>query len=357
MIREDFFQSKTRSNIGLPVNEIEKMVDKAGELVVLARAAEYLRSLTKGHPNLGREGPICPYLELAMSKNLVRLAVYEGKGVIDLIRALADEFENIETERPQDRIFRNITIVLPGRTLGEIEGIQRALKPEFIKKGLMLGEFHPLCGVSGIHSESFKPLQSPDPMLSVRQMVQSDIAFLTGHPTFIRAYLDNFSSAPLSAQQQELVAEASKRFGFNGAIPHAILSKLLSEDIYYEVHDYKESSRPFLRQHYIRDLADITKSIAVEIEGKEAICVLQFDQELDLNRIGARLVPDEEIESRFGEPKNGLSPIGKKTVLIDPRVLYLAPVFVGSGIVGKDIEIDCDDLVKVTKGKIQELSL
>jgi hypothetical protein len=70
-----------------------------------------------------------------------------------------------------------------------IDGPQRRLKPEFVREGLMLGEFHPLSRSPGMRNPSFRPLRSPIPLLVIRHMVESDIEFLgrTIDPAPLRA--------------------------------------------------------------------------------------------------------------------------------------------------------------------------
>jgi hypothetical protein len=55
-----------------------------------------------------------------------------------------------------------------------IDGIQRPLRDEFVREGLMLGEFHQLSQSKGIHNKEFRPLRSPIPMLTIRHMVSTE---------------------------------------------------------------------------------------------------------------------------------------------------------------------------------------
>ncbi|MEO0867043.1 MAG: DUF6875 domain-containing protein, partial [Cyanobacteria bacterium J06642_11] len=57
--------------------------------------------------------------------------------------------------------------------------IQRRLKPFFVEKRLMLGEFYPGNQSPGLHNPDFRPLQSPVPMLVIRSMTEPDLPFLS----------------------------------------------------------------------------------------------------------------------------------------------------------------------------------
>jgi len=69
---------------------------------------------------------------------------------------------------------------VPGPELRQvIDGVQLALKPEFLAKGLMVGEFHRLNNACGLRNSSFYPLRTPSPCLAVRKIVPTDLAFMS----------------------------------------------------------------------------------------------------------------------------------------------------------------------------------
>lgn len=59
-----------------------------------------------------------------------------------------------------------------------VANVQARLKSEFVKHGLMLGEFFPGNPTGGLHSAHFRPLAAPVPLLAIRRMVASDLSFL-----------------------------------------------------------------------------------------------------------------------------------------------------------------------------------
>lgn len=83
-----------------------------------------------------------------------------------------------------------------------IDGVQLALKPQFVAKGLMIGEFHLANNATGLHNNNFYPLRTPYPSLAIRNMVPADLVFLSldQYPpalrvNFLESYLSNFSTA------------------------------------------------------------------------------------------------------------------------------------------------------------------
>merc|ERR1712023_588819 len=82
-----------------------------------------------------------------------------------------------------------------------IDGVQSACKPFFVRRGLMLGEFHLRNNSPGLRNKNFFPLRTPLPCLAIRHMVPSDIAFLdvesydlTLRVSFLKSFLNVFGN-------------------------------------------------------------------------------------------------------------------------------------------------------------------
>ena len=162
-------------------------------------AREYL---CKPNPSLGRDGPVCPFVERALDLNLFfltalrRQAITQGEvfGIVQKYREWYNEIDPREGWRTQ---YKTILILLPGISSEEatllIDGTQRMLKPEFVEHGLMIGQFH--AGPPqepGLWNPDFRPFNSPIPMLVIRQMVPTDLPFLNKEEHFVVSYLKRF---------------------------------------------------------------------------------------------------------------------------------------------------------------------
>ena len=82
----------------------------------------------------------------------------------------------------------------PDQVPSIINGLHVRLKPHFVSDGLMLGEFFSTCEKEGLRNPKFRPLRSETPLIVIRTMVQTDIAFLTDDSAFVRAYLRKFQA-------------------------------------------------------------------------------------------------------------------------------------------------------------------
>ena len=97
---------------------------------------------------------------------------------------------------PRDRIFRSIIVTFPSIAESDapplIEKVQRELKPDFLRDGLMIGEFYPECPAPGIHNAAFRALQSPVTAIAIRHMTLQDAPFMLQHARHRELYEEYF---------------------------------------------------------------------------------------------------------------------------------------------------------------------
>jgi hypothetical protein len=158
------------------------------DLPYLTETMEWvINFLAKPHPDLGRAGPVCPFLPRALQMNTIRLTVIRAKNleqqqVEEIVRCYRDIFLELEPREGQTAFYKAIMLIFPDVHIEEafklIDGVQQKLKPFFVEAGLMIGEFHKRNESPGLHNPNFRPLRSPIPMLGIRYMVESDLPFL-----------------------------------------------------------------------------------------------------------------------------------------------------------------------------------
>ncbi|OKK02918.1 hypothetical protein AMK26_23225 [Streptomyces sp. CB03234] len=169
---------------------------------------EWVREyLARPHGDLGRPGPVCPYVPGALAHRGLRAVVWpdrpSGVGqVVAVMRAYRDWFMGSGGAVPGvgDRRWAALLVLFPALTRDDvvwaIDGAQRALKTEFVERGLMVGEFHDgPPAVPGLWNRDFRPLRSPVPLLAMRAMVRTDLPFLRDDPRQLAAHRDRFGGA------------------------------------------------------------------------------------------------------------------------------------------------------------------
>jgi hypothetical protein len=175
------------------------------DLQAVKAIADWTRDfVAQPHPHLGRGGTVCPFVPAAIEDDTLWFAVEhikhlsEGQAA-DLMNQYKDLFLSLDPRREEEpeRAGKKTLLVifpdLPEDKLGDhLEGIQRPLRDEFVRQGLMLGEFHQLSQGKALHNKDFRPFRSPIPMLTIRHMISTDWLFLSGNAEWTQAWFARF---------------------------------------------------------------------------------------------------------------------------------------------------------------------
>ncbi|MEU4846844.1 DUF6875 domain-containing protein [Streptomyces gilvosporeus] len=161
--------------------------DGPGDTHILNETAHWLRSfLTRTHPDLGRKGAVCPFMEQSLKMGRTALSsvdVSGPRGTARLAATARSALARLGDRSAPDSVY-NAFVMVPVNASAELRRervleVQQELKAEAVAAGKMVGEFFPGHPMRGIHSDTFRPLVSPHPVLAVRAMVVTDILFLT----------------------------------------------------------------------------------------------------------------------------------------------------------------------------------
>ncbi|HVG44431.1 MAG TPA: hypothetical protein VM890_06850 [Longimicrobium sp.] len=188
--------------------------------------------LTQPHPELGRTGPVCPFVRPALARGTIFYTVCPGADLdVDQVESVArsyrDWFLELEPVGGRDAQYKSINIIFPDVPASAmervVEGAQERLKLLYARERIMLGEFHPgPPQKGGLWNEHFRPLRSPLPLLGIRHMVPTDFAFLRDSRELTEVYLAAFGDRVPDALA-ETVRAAALRFGlpYEGDSPGA----------------------------------------------------------------------------------------------------------------------------------------
>ena len=136
--------------------------------------------------------------------------------LVSFLEAFAPRFEALPPTKGAARQFKAAIFIFPDIELDQtdvlIDRVQATCKPFFVKRGLMLGEFHLRNNSPGLRNDQFFPLRTPVPCLAVRHMVPTDLAFLdvSKYPPqlrvdFLTSFLDVFGEAKVAKNAPEVV--------------------------------------------------------------------------------------------------------------------------------------------------------
>jgi hypothetical protein len=178
----------------------------ASNLGVMGEVARWtVDYLCRTHPSLGRSGDVCPYTEVSMREGLLYSSVchvFDADPRPSILNVMRHTMKDFESRAPQigNRAGLKAMLVLFPSIEGEwVDDVQETLSLEFVERYLMIGEFHAECEKGGLHNREFKPLRSPIPLLAVRNMMLTDLAFLKSSDAKLRHYLQRFGDAALNA--------------------------------------------------------------------------------------------------------------------------------------------------------------
>lgn len=156
--------------------------------------------VSRPHPELGRPGAVCPFVEPALRAGTVLMGEWTGlsqadhDAVREVVRSLVVTFE--ETRWPHaNATMHTLLAVLPD--LPEplwflLDDVQAEVKADLAGRGLMLGQFHPACPEPAARNPRFAVSRSPVPLLALRRMALHDVLFLHQDRRFFAAYRVRF---------------------------------------------------------------------------------------------------------------------------------------------------------------------
>ncbi|MFC8538819.1 DUF6875 domain-containing protein [Streptomyces sp. NPDC057249] len=153
-------------------------------------------------PELGRSGPVCPFVLPSLQNGAMRLRFHYGVDCTDKDRTRALLIEELKSfaalSEPPGRSgnsLDSVLVVLPdagpaGWSL--IDDLYPELKAAAVSMGLMVGQFHPDCDERAVHNGSFRVSKAPVCVIAVRHMALHDVLFLREKRRDFEAYWRRF---------------------------------------------------------------------------------------------------------------------------------------------------------------------
>jgi hypothetical protein len=175
-------------------------LDEPGDLLTSVFDEWLAGYVEKPHPELGRQGAVCPFVRPARMTGGIRLFRYHwlaGGGLGDMLRVFDTAMHYYREEdfaglKPSLRALVVVISGLPPRDYGLIDEAHAERKGDAIATGLMLGQFHPECPAPAVRNEKFLVNRAPYPALVVRGMAFHDVLFLNHVDKWFREYRSRF---------------------------------------------------------------------------------------------------------------------------------------------------------------------
>jgi hypothetical protein len=156
--------------------------------------------LMSAHPDLGRDGDVCPFTSMGARLGLLRFAVSDATpdDPARIAREARDAFAAFEDmpHAPRMGNFRAVLLGFPNcadeRGIAALGAAQKALRLTSFRRARMIGVFHAGADAPGLWNPDFRPLRSPIPLIAFRALVEQDAPFVTRHPLLAPSYLRAF---------------------------------------------------------------------------------------------------------------------------------------------------------------------
>ena len=105
----------------------------------------------------------------------------------------------------------------------------------------------------------------------------------------------------------------------------------------------------------------VFKTLVVAVDGELHVACVPVSTQLDLKRLGkrAKLADKEQASRTTGYVTGGTSPLGQRKRLpthVDSSALEHETILVNGGRRGLQVELDPDDLVRLTDARVHEIA-
>jgi hypothetical protein len=190
-----------------------KLADR--DLHALRAVADWITSFAvKPHKDLGRTGPVCPFVPRSLERKTLWLALEHvadrsTHDLVELIEGYKSQFLHAQPTSGDDAIFKSIVIVLadlsPARAKEFFSDIlEHVAAPSYVDDGLVLGGFYEGNEGTAIYNRSFRPFTSPVPFLLMRSAVISDWKFFLDNEEWLKYWARRFGATAVQALAEEL---------------------------------------------------------------------------------------------------------------------------------------------------------
>ena len=184
------------------------------DLDALRTIAEWIKSfIVRPHKDLGRAGPVCPFVPESLPRKTLWLAPEHVGGrsvpeVVDLVSGYQRLFLGAQPTG-DDAIYKAIVVVFtdlsPDQAGDFFDDVLKDLAvPSYVDDGFVMGGSFEGNEAGAIYNASFRPFTSPVPFLLIRQAVISDWKFFLDDDAWLELWAQRSGGSGAEALAQEL---------------------------------------------------------------------------------------------------------------------------------------------------------
>jgi hypothetical protein len=181
----------------------------------LGAVADWIKAfVVKPHKDLGRAGPVCPFVPGSLERKTLWLAPEQiaDRDVPEVVELMNGYKRLLLDTQPTDgdEVVYNVIVVvfsdLPAdRAQGVFDDVlQQLAVPSYVEDGILFGPYYEGHKGTALYNSSFRPFQSPVPFLFVRHGVTGDWKFFLDDDEWLNLWARRYGESAVQALAEEL---------------------------------------------------------------------------------------------------------------------------------------------------------
>ena len=187
-----------------------------GDLNALRTVADWIKTfVAKPNKELGRAGPVCPFVPGARERKTLwhapeQIAHQSVPEVVQLMNGYRRLLLRAQPREGDDASYKAIVVAFTdlsadrARDYFDDAQIQHLKRLSYVEDGVVLGEFHERNEGSAIRNPSFQPFKAPVPFLLMRHAVISDWMFFLDNEDWLGFWARRFGESAVQTLAEEL---------------------------------------------------------------------------------------------------------------------------------------------------------
>ena len=198
------------------LDDVERTTTLArSDVDALRTVADWIKNfVVRPHEDLGRAGPVCPFVPRSLELDTLWLAPEQvaDRNVAEVVNLVNDYKSLLLAAEPltgDEADYKVIVIVLTDVSADRAQGVlddmlQQLSVPAYVEDGIVFGPFYEGHEGTAIYNASFHPFRSPVPFLFVRRAVVSDWKFFLDKQDWLEYWAHRYGESAAVALADEL---------------------------------------------------------------------------------------------------------------------------------------------------------
>jgi Domain of unknown function (DUF6875) len=185
------------------------------DLDALRAIADWIKAfVVKPHKDLGRAGPVCPFVPGSLERRTLWLAAEQiaDRGVPEVVELMNGYRRLLPDTRPidgDDVSYDVIVVVFSDLPADRAQGVfadvlNHLAVRSYVEDGILFGPYYEGNQGTAIYNSSFRPFQSPVPFLFVRHGVTGDWKFFLDDEDWLDLWARRYGESAVQALAQEI---------------------------------------------------------------------------------------------------------------------------------------------------------